>query len=618
MKIKSGPNSVAMAIKILTYAERKKVIIVMIPVVFAALSSAMTIGSIMPFLSVLSDPNKLNDGGYISGLYQYFGKVPEYQFLLYLGLASVSVIIVSSIANLVRIYAVWKLTTLLIHSLSCRLLEVFLRKPYEFYLEGHTGDMATSVLSECEQLIMQVYKPVADLFASILTVLAIMGVVIFLSPVIALSAIILLGIVYFCTFGASRRVVQRLGRVRIQANNERYRIAGEALNGIKDVKILGREAGYLDRFEKPSQRIAAGRLKANVISEMPRYVVEAVSLSGIIILCLIMVKQSPSSESFSAGNIIPLLGVFAFAAQRLIPELQRSYAALNKLQYGAAGIHKIYSDLENISSLSEIVYEAPRPLRLNESLCAENIVHQYKGASRTTLSDVSFCIEQGERIGLVGGSGSGKTTLADVILGLLTLDSGRLLVDGVQITRDNVDAWRRSVGYVPQDIFLTAATVAENIALGVPLPEIDMQKVRKSADVANLSEIVDQDLPNGFKTKLGERGTRLSGGQRQRVGIARALYHDADLIIFDEATSALDNITEAEVVDAINRLPGTKTIIVIAHRLSTVRECDRIMVMDRGIISGFGTWNELLENNLSFRKLVGGAEKNEDSESKSS
>lgn len=601
--VKMG-DAVRMAVEILTPAERRQALVVMLPVVISALSSAMMIGSIMPFLTVLSDPNRLHDGGYIANIYKWSGVTSDYRFLAYLGVASVAIILFSSLANILRIYAIWNLSAMLIHTLSCRLLAIFLRQPYEFFLKSHSGDMATSVLSECEQLAMQVYKPAADLFASLLTALAIMIMVVWVNPVIALSTITFLGIVYSITFNLSRRLVQRLGKIRVQANTERYRIAGEALNGIKDVKILGREIGYLTRFEAPSERIAIGRIKANIIAEMPKYIVEASSLCGIIILCLIIVESNTFGADMGSGDIIPLLGIFAFAAQRLIPELQRSYAALNKLQYGSAAIQKVYQDLHLDAELPKLVRDTPRPLPLTEKICAESIVHRYEGANRDSLSCLDFCIWKGERIGLVGGSGSGKTTLADVLLGLLQLESGVLLVDGTPLTEDNIRSWQQTVGYVPQNIFLTNGTVAENIALGIESSQIDMEKVRKSAEVASLIHVIENELPFGFDTKLGERGMRLSGGQRQRIGIARALYHDADLIIFDEATSALDNVTEAEVVESINRLPGDKTVLIIAHRLSTVRDCDRLMVMEKGEIVGFDKWESLAENNPTFRALL--------------
>lgn len=593
-----------MAVSILTAAERRRALLVCIPIVIAALASALTIASVIPFLSVLSDPRLLQGNGVIAQAYRWTGISSEYRFIALLGAAAVAIIAFSSVANIWRVHATWKLTANLIHTVSCRLLAVYLRQPYEFFIRSHSGDMATSVLSECEQLVMQVYKPTADLVASALTVAAILSVVIAMNPLIAVSAIVFLGTVYAVTFGYSRRRVALLGKIRVQANNERYRIAGEALNGIKDVKILGREAHYLRRFEDPSTRIADGRTRANVIGEAPKYVVEAASLGGIVLICLLVLDPRLLASQQNTSDIIPLLGIFAFAAQRLIPELQRTYAALNKLQYGAAAVGQVYRDLQKEPELPPLVHQTPQPLPFRQEVCAKHVHHRYEQAERSSLVDLSFCVQRGERVGIVGGSGAGKTTLADLLLGLLKLESGALTVDGVELTDQNIRSWQQTVGYVPQDIFISDASVAENIALGIASAEIDMDKVRRSADVANLTGVIEKDLPEGFQTRLGEKGVRMSGGQRQRIGIARALYHDADLIIFDEATSALDNVTEAEVVDAINQLPGTKTVLIIAHRLSTVRHCDRIMVLDRGRLSAFGTWEELLAGNAIFQELV--------------
>ena len=232
------------------------------------------------------------------------------------------------------------------------------------------------------------------------------------------------------------------------------------------------------------------------------------------------------------------------------------------------------------------------------------VSYQYPKAETVGLQNITLEIKAGEKIGIVGSTGAGKTTLVDIILGLLKPQSGQLLVDGEPVTDKNLRSWQQSVGYVPQDIFLTDASISQNIALGVRVEEVDMARVRRSAKIAQLDEFICQELTEGYDTGVGERGVRLSGGQRQRIGIARALYHRADLIVFDEATSALDNLTERDVMSAINGLPGEKTIVIIAHRLSTVAACDRIVVLDKGQIVGLGDWNELMENNASFQKIA--------------
>ena len=304
------------------------------------------------------------------------------------------------------------------------------------------------------------------------------------------------------------------------------------------------------------------------------------------------------------GGILPILGLFAFAGQRLMPELQKLYQSLARIQAGGAAVNVVHDDLVNQLNEGRLPRSIPTRLGLNDRIILENVSYNYPGAKFAGLNEISLDIKAGERVGIVGSTGAGKTTLADTILGLLPPSEGRIIVDGAPITDETQRAWQQSVGYVPQDIFLTDANIYENIALGVPMLEIDKPRVRRAAEIARIDDFIRNDLPDDYETAIGERGVRLSGGQRQRIGIARALYHEADLIVFDEATSALDNLTELEVMSAIDALPGDKTVLIIAHRLSTVKRCDQIIVMDKGRVVACDTWEKLMTNNSEFQKIA--------------
>jgi ABC-type bacteriocin/lantibiotic exporter with double-glycine peptidase domain len=273
---------------------------------------------------------------------------------------------------------------------------------------------------------------------------------------------------------------------------------------------------------------------------------------------------------------------------------------------GAEALNRVHGDMFG-GRAAHLDSSQPDPMGLRAHLTLKGVSYAYPGAERAGLSEVGLTIRAGERIGVVGFSGGGKTTLADVILGLLRPQAGTMRADGQEITHETLRAWQRTVGYVPQDIFLTDASLSENIALGLLPEEIDEAKVERAARIAQLHDFAITELPDGYATRIGERGVRLSGGQRQRIRIARALYHDADLIVFDEATSALDNLTEREVMASIEALPGEKTILMIAHRLSTVKVCDRIVVMEKGHVADIGSWNELLSRNAVFQSLANAA-----------
>ena len=568
-----------------------------------ALAATAMVASVVPFLTVLSDPQSIERSPRLSWAYHRFGFQSAHGFLIALGLGTVLVVMISALFQILKIYAVARFSLMRTYSLSLRLMSQYLGQPYEFFLASHSGDMGTRVLAECEQFVNRFLKPAMDLTTSLVLIASLLVFLLWVNPLVTVLAFGVIGGSYGLIYVLSRRAIHRLGVVRSTANAGRFRMAGEALGGVKDIKLLGREASYLARFRTPSLRWARAQMNIQLLSQLPKIGVQAVAIGGVVLICLFLVDTEAFDEGGAVAGILPLLGVFAFAAQRLIPEIGSIYSSIAMMQSGRAAVDLLHADLvERPAGRLRRGMEAPMGLR--HDLLLERLSYRYPNADRAGVSDISLALRAGERVGVVGGSGAGKTTLADLLLGLLRPRSGRILVDGAEVTEDSLASWQRTVGYVPQEIFLTDASVAENIALGVPPEAIDMEKVRRAARIASLESFVERELPNGFDTAVGERGVRLSGGQRQRIGIARALYHDADLIVFDEATSALDNLTEREVMQAINALPGDKTIVMIAHRLSTVRACDRIVVLSEGRVAAVGTWEELMVTSPEFRDIA--------------
>jgi ABC-type multidrug transport system fused ATPase/permease subunit len=584
--------------------ERRKAWITLGIVIFGALSSALMVGSVMPFLSVLSDPARIERVSALSWTYETFGFTSEYAFVVALGFASIAVIMITSVIQIGKSYVVARFSLMRGHSISQRLMIAYLRQPYAFFLDRHSGEMATRVLSEAQLVVNQFLKPAAEFIAAVCTVTAIVGLLLWVDPLVALIAFGVLGGIYGVIYFFTRRILKQFGYTRADANKTRFRVANEALNGIKDIKLLGREGSYAARYSVPSRKMAQMLVRVQLISQLPQLALQAVALSGVILLCLILLDPQGFASGAALGGILPVLGVFAFAGQRLLPELSKLYRNLSQLQAGGAAVEAVHDDLIDKAGTGTLPKTPPPEMGLTQSLALDGVSFRYPNADHVGLKDISLEIRAREKIGIVGSTGAGKTTLADLILGLLSPGEGRLVVDGRTLTDDNIRAWQQSVGYVPQDIFLTDASISENIALGVPRNDIDEARVRRSAEIARLDQFIRDELPSGYATTIGERGVRLSGGQRQRVGIARALYHDADLIVFDEATSALDNLTEREVMAAIEALPGDKTVLMIAHRLSTVRRCDRIIVLDQGRLVGLGPWDTLIEENDVFRRIA--------------
>ena len=350
--------------------------------------------------------------------------------------------------------------------------------------------------------------------------------------------------------------------------------------------------------------MARSNVSKNVLTQLPPYIIQTLVFSGVVLICLLVLDPDATNPAEVMAELVPTLGVMALAAQRLMPELSRLFSNFGLIRYGRAAVDAVYEGMNVGVAISSGLDAGETTIPLRSQLDLEKIGYRYPNAELAGLEEITLRIQAGERIGIVGTSGAGKTTLADIFLGLLRPEAGEIRVDGTLITSDLLPAWRRAVGYVPQEIYLLDSSVAENIAFGVSPGKIDRTRVEQAAKLAQLDTFVRNDLPQGYDTPVGERGLRLSGGQRQRIGIARALYRDADLIVFDEATSALDNVTEQEVMAATDALPGDKTVVIIAHRLSTVSRCDKILVLDKGRIAGFDTWDQLIKENLVFQQLA--------------
>lgn len=600
----SARASLGKAWALLNRSERRRAAGVLLIILIAAVSSAGMVGSVFPFLSVLADPSQIETVPLLAWLYEIGGFNSVYAFLVALGLASLTTIMIVNLIQIVRIRATSRFTLMLTHTLSHRLLAAYLNQPYEYFLNRQTGTMATRLLTEAARVSSGALAPAAEVISCVLTIVAIVVLLLWVNPMVALVAFCVLGGLYGATFLASRRLVASLGRIRADTNAARFRLANEALGGVKTLKLLGREASYVERYRTPSSQMAMTEARMALISAVPPLMMQIVAFGGMILIALLLLDPAGVEAGSALGGVVPTLGVFAFAGQRLLPELGKLYGAVSAITYGAAGVDAVYRDLVAEAGTVRDAKPAASPIVLKKTLSFDRVTYRYPGAEQAGVRNVSMSILAGERIGIVGATGAGKSTLADLLLGLLRPRSGQILVDGVALDDENRRAWQRSVGYVPQEIFLTDTSVAGNIAFGVPPEEIDHDRVVRAAEIAQIDTFVREQLPKGYATEIGERGVRLSGGQRQRVGIARALYNEASLIVFDEATSALDTLTESEVMAAIDALPGDTTVVMIAHRLSTVRRCDRILVLEAGHVAGFGTWDAVAESCPPFRRLL--------------
>lgn len=594
-------DTIRKILSLLTPAEKKRGLLVLFLVIGLALLETAGVASVMPFLAVLSNPEIIQENALLSSTYAALNFTSTDSFLFALGIASFALIIFGAVFRTGTQYAMYRYTEMRRHSISYRLLKTYLRQPYAFFLNRHSGDLSKSLLSEVDELVKSVFQPVLNIIAYAIAALAIIGFLIFIDPFLAFVVGASIGTVYILVFKGVRGVLKKIGRNRALANTERYTLAGEALTGIKDIKVLGRETSYLTRFRKPSNRYARYQSANSTISIIPKYAIEAVGFGGIIGLALYLMAQNQDDLSAT----IPILGLYAFAGYRLLPAAQQIYAGMTKLRFGLGAVDEVYRDLVDTSSLPQLPKNAVERMVPAEQIRLRDLTFTYEGMEEPALRGVNMEVPIGQAIGIIGTTGAGKTTVVDILLGLLTPTEGVLEVDGVVIGPENVRQWQSAIGYVPQDIFLADATITENIAFGIPLEEIDQEAVERAAKMAQIHDFIVDELPQGYQTAIGERGVRISGGQRQRIGIARALYHDPPVLVFDEATSALDNATEAQLIQAIEQLQGQKTTITIAHRLTTVAKCDRVYLFKQGAVHAAGTYDELLHTDPELRRLAG-------------
>ncbi len=587
-------------LRILTPHERRRLILVFFGVTGAALLEVVGVASILPFLSVVGEPEMIQDNALLNWLFTTFGFTSVNRFLLFLGFIVLVVLVTSNVVRAVVHWALFRFSWMRNHSLSRRLLSAYLQRPYVYFLGEHSTTLGRNILAETQHLIQGIVLPGLQLLAGLVVLLFIVAFLIAVDPILATVVVVAVGGAYGGIYAVVRGRLRRLGTTRVEANQARFKITGEAFGGIKLLKLLGREREVLDTFTPSSYRFSAAMASRQVISQIPRYALETVAFGGILIIVLYLVATGQHM-----GQVLPLMGLYAFAGYRLMPAVQQMFAGMSQVRFHQAVLDALFEDLrgtvDSLPRMSEL-----EPLRMEESIELREVTFHYPEAQGPAVESIDLSVPIGSSIALVGRTGAGKTTVADILLGLLRPQQGALYVDKREITDETLPRWQRNLGYVPQDIYLVDDTVAANIAFAVPKDKIDMEAVERAARIANIHRFIATELPHGYNTVVGERGVRLSGGERQRIGIARALYHDPQVLVLDEATSALDGSTEAAVFEAIDNVARTKTLIIIAHRLATIRGCDTVYLLEHGRIAAQGTYDELIEQSERFREMARG------------
>jgi len=588
-------------LKLLTSKERRKLYLLFGVMVIASIIQVAGIASIMPFLSILTNPDIINDNKLLYWLYTGFGFQSTNRFLIFTGIIVLIILIISNLLSFLTHLGLQRFAWMRSYTVSRRLLLNYLYQPYKFFLNQSSINLGKNILSEVHVVVKGVMVPYLEIFSHGIVTIFIFVLLVAVEPVLAFSMIIILGGAYILTYRIIKQGLVNRGKIRFKLNAEQFKAVSETFGDIKILKLMGSERYFLKRYSKPALGYSKVNVITQVIGSIPKYIIEVIAFGGVIVVILYLLATGKGLEEF-----LPLTGVYVFSIYRLMPSIQSVFSNSAAIRFNSQGLDALYNDFSAYNKLEDAPKKKDfKPMPFKKELEFKNVYFSYPGINKHLIKDLNIKIKANTSVAFVGSTGAGKTTFANIILGLLRPDKGQILIDGMELNDESIQSWQKNLGYIPQDIYLQDDTVKKNITFGIPEHMIDMDAVINAAKIANIHAFIENELPDKYDTVVGERGIRLSGGQRQRIGIARAVYHNPSVLVLDEATSSLDSATEKDVFKAIENIAKTKTLIMIAHRLTTIQNCDVIYVMENGEIVGSGKYEALLESNDVFKKIAG-------------
>lgn len=559
--------------------DKYKIALLLCIMVAGSFLELLGVAVFQPFVNIIMMPDSIQENPYLTRIYQMFGCSTTESFLTVVALGIIVIYVVKNVYLWVEQNLIMKFTYGMQQKLSTRLLTTYLSEPYTFHLNKNIAELQRS-MQEDTGLFTQVLMHTLQLVAEVV-VCIVLGVYLFTvsnSITVVIVGLLILCVVLFTKI--TKRFTEQLGKEAQVYKGKLYQWVNQSLGGVKEVKVLNREEFFVSSYKKYYGLYIKGVRINRLLSITPKYMVEAVCMTGLLIAIIIKLNFGHGELE----NFIPQLATFAVAAFRLLPSVGRINEHVNNILYAVPSVDLIYGDLKGIEDYQESKGEEEgKEWSFEHGITAKHITYAYPNTDTNVLEDASCVIPKGKTVAFIGSSGAGKTTMADIILGLLAPQRGKILVDDIDVFK-NLTMWHHQIGYIPQVIYLSDDTIRNNIAFGIHEDQIDEEAVRTALKKAQLAEFVDT-LPDGLDTIVGDRGVRLSGGQRQRIGIARALYHDPEILVLDEATSALDNETETAVMEAIESLQGSKTMIIIAHRLTTIQNADIIYEVGDGKVT---------------------------------
>lgn len=585
-------------LSMMTLGEKRRVALLACLAFVLAIFETAGVASIMPFIAVLASPEIINNSDVLNYLFNFFNFTSQREFLFFLGVLSFCALIFSLSLKVITSYSITRFTLLEEYRIATRLSKNYIHKPYSWHLENHSSGLAKNALSEVNNVVNGVLLNSLNLVVNSTLAILLVALLLLVHPTLAILTTSVLSLLFLISYHSLAPILDRLGARRTQANTLKFASLTETFGAVKEIKATGTEKEFLKKFEASSISFARAQSNAAALLIVPRYFIEAVAFGGALLATVTLLLDH--EQHFG----VEILAVYAFAGYKLLPALQAIYFSVAQIKYHLPALDVITLDNAGDMPEAEEKKQITPVNRFDGNLEFKNVSFRYNTAAAITISDINFNIPAGQNVAFVGQSGSGKTTLVDMILGLLSPTSGKILSCNKPIAEITGPCYQIGIGYVSQNIFLLNDTIASNIAFGIAAEDIVQERLEAAALNADIHRFITRELPNQYQTVIGENGTRLSGGQKQRIGIARAIYNNPELLILDEATSALDSLTERRVLTKICAHRKGKTTIVITHRLSTIESFDYIFLLEDGTLADSGTYDELFDRSKIFRALA--------------
>ena len=588
-------------IELFNSIERKRLIFLLCMILLMSLLEMLGVASILPFMMLVTNPEVIETNFFLNFLFQLSATInidTKKEFLILSGVLVFLVFMFSISIKAYNIFIKANFIMMCESNLSIKLFENYLNQKYSWFLDKNSADLKKKILSEVSQVIATTIEPFVNLTTHIFVTFSIVFLLLFINPTLTVSMFFVFGLFYFSIFLYFKNKLHNMGKSRLSSNETRFKSTTEAFGAIKELKYNGLEIFFLKRFAKSSDNFAKNLSKATIISQLPRFFLEGFAFGGFLIIIITLMSLGKNFNEF-----LPILSVYVFAGYKILPSLQQIYNSSTLMRFSSPSLSLIHSDLNNLKKINQENNTDNNEIKLKQNIRISNLSYSYPNSTKKIFKNLNLDIPAFSKLGIVGTTGCGKTTLVDILLGLLEFEEGSIQIDDLNINQKNLSDWQKNLAYVPQQIFLTDDTIMANIAFGVESEEVDHERLKQVCEIAAIHDYISNELPHKYETQIGEQGVRLSGGQRQRIGLARALYKNPKILILDEATSALDNVTENSVIKNIDRIKEKITIIIIAHRLKTVKNCDKIIILEKGKIKAQGKYDELINSEEDFIHL---------------